>query len=80
MAYNSITAGNRIRQIRRERGLSQEVVSGCAGISRSHLAAIEAGTVIPTVSTLWQICDALNVRPSALLCYLEEEELNKTRT
>ena len=37
--------GMLIREWRREKGLSQEVLSGCAGIARSHLAYIENGDV-----------------------------------
>ena len=74
MPYNSAEAGKLIRSLRKEKGLSQEVLSGCAGISRSHLAYIEKGTVAPTADTLWRVCDALGIRISRLFELLEERQ------
>ena len=73
MPYNRIRMGMLIREWRREKGLSQEVLSGCAGIARSHLAYIENGDVTPTADTLWRICDALGIRVSTLFEQLENE-------
>lgn len=41
--YNSRSTGQVIGILRVQRGLSQEVLSGLAGIARSHLAMIELG-------------------------------------
>ncbi len=76
MSYNSAEAGKLIKMLRKERGLSQEVLSGCAGISRSHLAYIENGAVVPTADTLWRISDALGIRVSRLFEMLEEGQKN----
>ena len=43
MHYDCVVLGKIIRDFRKERGLTQEVLSGLAGISRSHLAMIENG-------------------------------------
>ncbi|MBR2055142.1 MAG: helix-turn-helix transcriptional regulator, partial [Clostridia bacterium] len=43
MQYDYVITGRLISKLRKERGLSQEVLSGLAGISRSHLAMIENG-------------------------------------
>ena len=43
MLYNSKTVGQIIGRLRTERGVSQEVLSGLAGIARSHLSMIENG-------------------------------------
>ena len=42
-----------LQKLRRERKLTQEVLSGLAGISRSHLAEIETGRTQANVETLW---------------------------
>lgn len=55
------------RQLREERGLSQEIVSGLAGIGRTHLSAIERGERKPTLETFYRIGEALHMRPSAVL-------------
>lgn len=61
-----------IRQLRLERRLSQEVVSGLAGIARSHLAMIETGSKQPNLETLWRIANALNLKPHDLVERIEK--------
>ena len=67
MPYRKGALGRAISGLRTERGLSQEVLSGLAGISRSHLAAIESGLKMPRADTLWRIADALEIRASDLV-------------
>ena len=43
MQYNHFITGRIIRELREQRGLTQEVLSGLAAVSRSHLAEIETG-------------------------------------
>ena len=74
--YDHRTTGIIIRRIRRQKGLSQEVLSGFACISRSHLSMIENGTINPTVDTLWKISDALGLRLSELFAIAEKEMLS----
>ena len=38
MKYNSRITGQIIGRLRTQRGMSQEVLSGLAGVARSHLA------------------------------------------
>ena len=57
----------------KERGLSQEIVSGLAGIGRTHLSAIERGERKPTLETFYRIGEALHMRPSAVLAEIEAE-------
>lgn len=42
--FDRTAAGRVIRRLRKERGQSQGLLSGLAGIARSHLAMIESGT------------------------------------
>lgn len=73
MEYSNVIAGKVIRRLRKERRLSQEVLSGLAGIGRSHLAMIEVGTKNANVETLWQIANALDLPLSSLFQLIEEE-------
>ena len=73
MPYNSKAFGNVIGQLRCEMGLSQEKLSGLAGISRSHLAMIENGRRTVRLDTLWKISEALGMRPSCLIEMIEDE-------
>ena len=43
MQYNHFITGRIIRELREQRGVTQEVLSGLAAVSRSHLAEIETG-------------------------------------
>lgn len=70
-----------IRRLRKERGLSQDVLSGLAGLARSHLAMIENGTKQPNFETVWRIANALDMPPHILVKRIEEEiEQNDEKT
>ncbi len=73
MEYNYKVTGLVIGRLRTERGMSQEVLSGLAGIARSHLAMIEGGRKNANVDTLWRIAAAMNMRLSKLFYFVEEE-------
>lgn len=73
MPYNHEITGRVIRELREERGVTQEVLSGLAALSRSHLADIERGSVSPSVDTLWRIAEALGLKLSELIRRVEEE-------
>ena len=72
-SYDHTITGRVIRQLRMERGMSQEVLSGLAGISRSHLAEIESGKDNANVETLWRIASGLDIRLSDLFRRVEDE-------
>lgn len=65
--------GQIIQRKREQKKLSQEVISGLAGIGRTHLSAIERGERKPTLETFFKIAEALNTRPSVLMAEIEEE-------
>ena len=67
MPYNKYVLGETIRELRREKGISQEVLSGLSGIARSHLSMIENGTTSINVETLWKIADAIGVPLSEIV-------------
>ena len=63
--------GTVIHEYRRKKGISQEVLSGLAGIGRSHLSAIERGERRPTLDTFFKIGEALDIGPSVLMSAIE---------
>lgn len=73
MQFDNRAVGMVIRRVRRKRGLSQEVVSGLAGIARTHLTMIENGSKQPNLETVWKIALALNMQPSELVRQIEQE-------
>ena len=60
-----------IQAVREKKGLSQEIVSGLAGIGRTHLSAIERGQRKPTLETFFKLAEALNLSASELMKQIE---------
>ncbi|WP_319784184.1 helix-turn-helix transcriptional regulator [Oceanisphaera sp. IT1-181] len=53
--------GNRVRKIRKDRGLSQEAFAALADIDRSYMGHIERGEKNITLTKIYQISGALSV-------------------
>lgn len=72
MQFDNHAIGLTIQKLRQEKHLSQDVLSGLAGIARTHLSMIENGTKQANFATIWKIALALNLRPSELVQKIEE--------
>lgn len=72
MRFDNTAVGKTIRVLRKEKGLSQDVLSSLAGIARTHLTMIENGSKQANFETLWRIATALEIRPSELVAQIEE--------
>ena len=72
MEFDNKAVGQTIRNLRESKNLSQDVLSGLAGIARSHLSMIETGTKPANFQTIWRIALALEMRPSELVARIEE--------
>lgn len=64
--------GNRIAEIRRQRGLSQDELAELATLSRISVARYETGKIEPGAKALGRIADALEVSTDVLLGRQEE--------
>ena len=71
MQFDNSVVGKTIRVLRKEKGLSQDVLSGLAGIARTHLTMIENGSKQANFETLWRLATALGLRPSELVAQIE---------
>ena len=71
MEFDKYVVGNVIKRIRKERKLSQEVLSGLAGLARSHLTMIESGKKQANFETVWHIANALEISPHILVKYID---------
>ena len=78
MQYHKQAVGIVIRRLREEKGMTQELLSGFAGIARSHLSMIETGNKNLNFETLWRIANALEIKPSVLVSEIEKETLSET--
>ena len=70
---DAVTVGQVIQQVREEQNKSQELISGLAGIGRTHLSAIERGQRRPSLETFFKISEAMNIKPSVLMARIEDK-------
>ena len=79
MQFDQRAVGETIRDLRRAKGVSQDVLSGLAGIARTHLTMIENGSKQANFETIWKLAYALDMRPSELVAEgertVQKEEL-----
>lgn len=67
MSINYEDLGNRIRECRRQKKMTQEQLAEATGISASFLGHIERGSRVASIETLVALCKALNVKSDYLL-------------
>ena len=58
---DNFNVGNRLREIRVSKGLSQEQVAHIANVTPAYFGQVERGAKNVTVHTLDKICHALNI-------------------
>lgn len=71
-SLNPYSVGKAVADMRKEKEMSQEVLSGLAGIGRTHLSAIERGERKPTLETLYRIACAMDIKMSDIVKRIEE--------
>ena len=59
--------GRNLRQARKAKGLTQEQLSERTGFAQQHLSALERGQGNPTVVTLWELAQVLDVTVASLV-------------
>jgi transcriptional regulator with XRE-family HTH domain len=57
----SVDVGDRLKELRQERGRSMRALARLSGLSTNALSMIERGRTSPSVSTLYKLADALEV-------------------
>lgn len=62
-----IALGNRIRQLREDKNISQTELGNLCDIERSNMNRIEAGNTNPSSYLLYVIADKLQIEASELL-------------
>ena len=61
------TLGDRVRELRQKRGLTQADLAGRLGVPQSRISEIESGTRVPSLVTMLRLAAALDCKPTALL-------------
>jgi transcriptional regulator with XRE-family HTH domain len=64
--------GDRIRSIRKQKGINQDDLAHLAGIHRAHVGTRENARIDPKLSTLLKVAHALDVSMSELLRNCED--------
>ena len=59
--------GKNLRQLRQDKGWSQEEFAHLAGIHRTYISDLERGARNPTIKIVEQLANALGVRAGMLL-------------
>ena len=66
--------GSNFARLRREKGLTQGEVEARSGFSQQYLSSLERGRRNPTVITLYELAQALDVSHVELICPVNERE------
>jgi transcriptional regulator with XRE-family HTH domain len=66
--------GQRIRQIREQKGLSQGDIERSTGMLRAYISRVEHGHTVPSLESLERFAAALGIPLYQLFCHLPEGE------
>lgn len=64
--------GLALRGHRMAAGMSQEALGLESGVQRNFISLIETGQNQPTITTIFKLAEALNIRPSKLVADAEK--------
>ncbi len=67
--------GLALREFRKKAGFTQEQLALEAGIERNYVSLIELGRNQPTISVIFKLAIALNIKPSKLIVATEKQIL-----
>lgn len=68
MAIDYVDIGQRIKQKRIARGMTQEKLSELVGIGPSHMSHIEGGKTVPSLEVFITLLNVLDCSADELLC------------
>ena len=63
--------GEALREIRKERGVSQERLALDSGLDRTYVSLVERGAQSPTIRSVVKLANVLGVRPSEIVVRME---------
>lgn len=65
----NIRFGQRVAQLRIEKGISQEALALQCGINRTYMGEVERGEKSPSLTTIVKIANGLNISMKTLFDY-----------
>jgi len=63
------TFGDHLRKVRKEKRLSQEELAHKAGLTLSQVGRIERGVINTSISTVYTLAEALEIKPKELFSF-----------
>lgn len=69
--------GDRVRELRQKRGMTQVDLGERLGIPQSRISEIEKGSRVPNLETILRLALALECKPSTLMAIFDKEDLAK---
>lgn len=63
--------GTVLREVRKERGISQEDLGFESGYHRTYVSLLERGLKSPSLQTIFELARALEISPSKLIASVE---------
>lgn len=61
-----------LRVLRMKSDISQEALGLESGLGRTYVGELERGIKTPTITTLFKLCEPLNLKPSEFMTMIEK--------
>jgi HTH-type transcriptional regulator, cell division transcriptional repressor len=71
--------GRRLRELRKERGLTQEALAESADLSGNYISDLELGLKVPSLTILVRLSQALDVATTDLLTDFTREAVTRMK-
>jgi transcriptional regulator with XRE-family HTH domain len=68
--------GERLRELRSKREITQVMLADLTGIPQNHISSIERGMKLPNLLTMIRLASALECKLSALVSVFDKERLS----
>jgi transcriptional regulator with XRE-family HTH domain len=68
--------GDRLRELRSKREITQVMLADATGIPQNHISSIERGMKLPNLVTMIRLASALDCKLSALVSVFDQEQLS----
>ncbi|MEC1179648.1 helix-turn-helix transcriptional regulator [Metasolibacillus meyeri] len=73
MEIETITIGTVLKRLRLSMKFSQEELAARSSLDRTYISMLERNIKQPTITTVFLLANALNMKPSEFVQQLEEE-------
>ena len=71
--------GRRLRELRKERGLTQEALAEAADLSGNYISDLELGLKVPSLTILVRLSEALDLATPDLLADFTRERVKRMK-